>query len=106
MDEFNGTNPSPREIRTMRDHTDGRVQLYDVWEAAAAADAAGGATFRGMGLRDRVGRMLTGPRRIDYVFYRPYLPVLNVRRVDFERLVSRDCARPSDHFPVVADFLL
>lgn len=103
--DFNAVENS-REIRTMRDRTDGRVQLYDVWEAAMAADAAGGATFRGMGLRDRVGRMLTGPRRIDYVFYRPQLEISSVARVDFDSLLSRECTMPSDHYPVLADFQL
>ena len=103
--DFNAVENS-REIRAMRDRTDGRVQLYDVWEEAAAAGAAGGATFRGMGLRDRVGRMLTGPRRIDYVFYRPQLEIGSVARVDFESLLSRECTMPSDHYPVLADFRL
>lgn len=103
--DFNAGENS-REIRTMRGGNGGRVRLYDVWQEAAAAGATASATFRGLGLRDRVGRMLAGPRRIDYVFYRPQLEIAAVTRVDFEALLSRECTMPSDHYPVLADFRL
>jgi endonuclease/exonuclease/phosphatase family metal-dependent hydrolase len=102
--DFNAVENS-REIRTMRSQARGRVKLYDVWDRAST-DAAGGATFRGMGLRDRVGRALMGPRRIDYVFYRPDLKIRSVTRVDFDALLSRECTMPSDHYPVLAEFQL
>ena len=103
--DFNAVAESP-EIRAMSAHGGGRQKLYDVWEEAGATTAQAGATFRGLGLRDRVGRLLLGPRRIDYVFYRPQLEVASVHRVDFDELVSRECTLPSDHYPVVADFQL
>ncbi len=103
--DFNAQEHS-REIKTLCHRNGDPCDLFDAWQEGGSGNLLEGATFAGLGVRDRLGELLLGPRRIDYVFYRPYLPVLNVRRVDFERLVSRDCARPSDHFPVVADFLL
>ncbi len=103
--DFNAQEHS-REIKTLRHRNGDTCHLFDAWQEGGSGNLVEGATFAGLGVRDRLGELLLGPRRIDYVFYRPHLPVLNVRRVDFERLVSRDCARPSDHFPVVADFLL
>jgi endonuclease/exonuclease/phosphatase family metal-dependent hydrolase len=58
-----------------------------------------------MGLRDRIGNLLLGPRRIDYVFYRPQLDVTAVRRIDFPR-PTHASAVPSDHYPVLAEFQL
>jgi endonuclease/exonuclease/phosphatase family metal-dependent hydrolase len=58
-----------------------------------------------MGLRDRLGNLLLGPRRIDYVFYRPRLEVVRVRRID-DALASHRSATPSDHYPVLAEFRL
>lgn len=95
-----------REIQTLCEHSGDPCHLFDAWLEAGSGDPFEGATFAGLGVRDRLGELILGPRRIDYVFYRPQLPILNVQKVDFDRLVSRDCARPSDHFPVVADFIL
>ena len=91
-----------REIQTLCEQGDDPCHLFDAWLEAGSSDPFEGATFAGLGVRDRLGEMILGPRRIDYVFYRPKLPILNVQKVDFDRLVSRDCARPSDHFPVVS----
>jgi endonuclease/exonuclease/phosphatase family metal-dependent hydrolase len=81
-------------------------RLYDAWREAAPTDSTAAATFRGLGPLRHLGRVLLGPRRIDYVLYRPRLEVARVERIDFDRLVRHEMARPSDHFPVVADFLL
>jgi endonuclease/exonuclease/phosphatase family metal-dependent hydrolase len=79
--------------------------MFDAWTAAGRpADA--GATFRGLGLRDRVSHLLFGPRRIDYVFYRPQPIIRSVYRVDFAGLDHREQALPSDHYPVMAEFAL
>jgi endonuclease/exonuclease/phosphatase family metal-dependent hydrolase len=90
----------------MRHAMPDRPGLHDVWERAGESDPRAGATFRGMGLRDRIGNLLLGPRRIDYVFYRPQLTVERVRRIDFRDVVSHTGATPSDHYPVLADFRL
>jgi len=95
-----------REIQLLRDPGEGSRQLFDAWQEAGTAGRQAGATFAGLGVRDRLGELLLGPRRIDYVFFRPRIPILEVQKVDFEPLLSRDCPQPSDHFPVVADFLL
>jgi endonuclease/exonuclease/phosphatase family metal-dependent hydrolase len=83
-----------------------RVRLYDAWREAGSGDQRDGATFRGLGVWGQLGQALMGPRRIDYIFYRPRLAVLDARRIDFHDLVPRQSALPSDHFPVMADFLL
>jgi endonuclease/exonuclease/phosphatase family metal-dependent hydrolase len=102
--DFNAVAGSP-EIRAMGT-ADGELEpMYDAWTAAGADEAVGG-TFRGLGLRDRVGHRLLGPRRIDYVFFRPQLAVRSVDRVDFRGLDHRESALPSDHFPVLAEFEL
>jgi endonuclease/exonuclease/phosphatase family metal-dependent hydrolase len=93
------------EIQALQMTRGYRYPLYDAW-AATGGSGRDGATFRGLGLRDRLGNLLLGPRRIDYVFYRPELEVRDVRRVDFDPMVRRECARPSDHFPVLAEFKL
>ena len=69
-------------------------------------DCDEGATFRGLGLRDKVGHRLMGPRRIDYVFFRPRLTVRSVSRIDFSDMEHRENALPSDHYPVLAEFAL
>lgn len=105
--DFNAVASSP-EIRGLRTPRQGGSGFSDVWDHADNADQAdpqAGATFRGMGIRDRIGNLLLGPRRIDYVFYRPQLEVSAVRRVDFSRATHAG-AVPSDHFPVLADFRL
>lgn len=100
-----------REIRAMvAEHGDG-TPLYDAWAEAEAADQRVGApsraaTFRGLGLRDRVGHRLLGPRRIDYVFFRPRLTIRAVDRVDYRDMEHREAALPSDHYPVLAEFAL
>jgi endonuclease/exonuclease/phosphatase family metal-dependent hydrolase len=95
-----------REIRSLVEHTATRSGLYDAWNEAGGLDDRQGATFRGLGLRDRLGNLLLGPRRIDYVFYRPQLEIRGVHRVDFDRLVQPGTLPPSDHFPVMAEFRL
>lgn len=85
------------------------ASFYDAWAEAdrdAGTTAARGATFRGLGLRDRVGHRLLGPRRIDYVFFRPRLTIRAVRRVDYRDMEHRQSALPSDHYPVLAEFAL
>ena len=104
--DFNAVETSP-EIALFG--AEGRgPRLYDAWQDARQArrDPNASATFRGLGPLRHLGRALLGPRRIDYVLYRPQLEVSRVERIDFDRLVRHEMARPSDHFPVVADFLL
>lgn len=98
-----------REIRAMVAERDHATPLYDAWAEAdrdTPSKAAPGATFRGLGLRDRVGHRLLGPRRIDYVFFRPRLTIRSVRRVEFLGMEHRESALPSDHYPVLAEFAL
>lgn len=98
-----------REIRAMVAQHDQDEPLYDAWAEAGreqAPTAARSATFRGLGLRDRVGHRLLGPRRIDYVFFRPRLTIRAVNRVDYEDMEHREYALPSDHYPVLAEFAL
>ncbi len=107
--DFNAVADSP-EIRAMAESRPGLEPLYDAWAEIRAgdcpADCDDGATFRGLGLRDRVGRKLLGPRRIDYVFFRPRPLVRSVSRIDYADLEHRQQALPSDHYPVVAEFEL
>lgn len=103
--DFNAVSESP-EIQAMSQASHGLEPMYDAWSSAHGPDNATGATFRGLGLRDRMGHYLMGPRRIDYVFYRPQLRVQKVDRIDFSGLEHRELALPSDHYPVVADFCL
>jgi endonuclease/exonuclease/phosphatase family metal-dependent hydrolase len=94
-----------REIRAMvAEHSDD-ASLYDAW-AEAGTDKASAGTFRGLGLRDKVGHRLLGPRRIDYVFFRPRLTIRAVNRVDYGDMEHREYALPSDHYPVLAEFAL
>ncbi len=104
-----------REIRAMVAEHEDDASLYDAWAEAEAdenvddgADAAQarGGTFRGLGLRDRVGHRLLGPRRIDYVFFRPRLTIRTIDRVDYDDMEHREAALPSDHYPVLAEFAL
>jgi len=101
--DFNAHDESP-EIRNLCYRNGDSCHLYDAWQEAGTNDPFASATFAGLGMKDKLGELLLGPRRIDYVFYRPELPILDVQRVDFGNIVSRNCARPSDHFPVVVDF--
>ena len=103
--DFNAVCDSP-EIKAMSNGNNGLEPMYDAWSAANGPDTIEGATFRGLGLRDRMGHILMGPRRIDYVFYRPQLQVRQVDRIDFSGLDHRESALPSDHYPVLADFRL
>lgn len=100
--DFNAVAGSP-EIRAMRQGCPDCEPLFDAWTEAGGSEAEG-ATFRGLGLRDRMGHLLLGPRRIDYVFFRPRLTVRSVERVLFNGFEHREAALPSDHFPVVAEF--
>jgi endonuclease/exonuclease/phosphatase family metal-dependent hydrolase len=98
-----------REIRAMVAECEDDASFYDAWaeaDGAAGGAAAHGATFRGLGLRDRVGHRLLGPRRIDYVFFRPRLTIRAVNRVDYRDMEHRQAALPSDHYPVLAEFAL
>jgi endonuclease/exonuclease/phosphatase family metal-dependent hydrolase len=105
--DFNAVSSSP-EIRAMgTDCCRGLAPMFDAWaEAGVADDLDGAGTFRGLGLRDRVGHKLLGPRRIDYVFFRPRLAIQSVSRVSYEFLEHRERALPSDHYPVLAEFTL
>ncbi len=103
--DFNAVADSP-EILAMSASEDGLEPMHDAWFRANGPDTAAGATFRGLGLRDRMGHILMGPRRIDYVFFRPELQVQHVDRVDYAALEHRESALPSDHYPVIADFRL
>ena len=105
--DFNAVSTSP-EIRAMgADFGNGLAPMFDAWaEGAADGDAASAGTFRGLGLRDRVGHRLLGPRRIDYVFFRPRLEIQSITRVDYADLEHRESALPSDHYPVLAEFSL
>ncbi len=103
--DFNAVSESP-EIQAMSSRSNGLEPMYDAWTAANGPETEAGATFRGLGLRDRMGHILMGPRRIDYVFYRPRLKVRMVDRIDFAGLDHRESALPSDHYPVLADFKL
>lgn len=103
--DFNAVSGSP-EIQALLDQQGADEHLMDAWTEANGSDSLGGATFRGLGLRDKLGHALLGPRRIDYVFFRPQLTVQTVQRVDFAGLEHRERALPSDHYPVCADFQL
>lgn len=102
--DFNAVADSP-EIKAMGTPGQDLEPLFDAW-VEACRDCGGGETFRGLGLRDKVGTKLFGPRRIDYVFFRPRPLVRSVSRVDYAQLEHRKIALPSDHYPVVAEFSL
>ena len=103
--DFNAVAGSP-EIRAMAESQGNLEPLFDAWAEACRGDCPDGDTFRGLGLRDKVGRKLLGPRRIDYVFFRPRLMVRSVSRVEFTEMEHRQRALPSDHYPVLAEFSL
>jgi endonuclease/exonuclease/phosphatase family metal-dependent hydrolase len=103
--DFNAVADAP-EIRELGREASGRTALYDAWSAAGGGENRQSATFRGLGLRDRLGNLLLGHRRIDYVFFRPRLEIRAVRRIDFAHLLDPAAAPPSDHFPVLAEFRL
>ncbi len=103
--DFNAVETSP-EIGALFGPGARDARLFDAWLDGRPLDPAASETFRGLGPLRHLGRVLLGPRRIDYVFYRPRLEIAHVERVDFDRLVQHEMARPSDHFPVVADFVL
>lgn len=103
--DFNAVARSP-EIQALLDRNGRDEHLLDAWTVAHGAESPAGATFRGLGLRDKLGHALLGPRRIDYVFFRPQMKVHTVQRVGFEGLDHRSRALPSDHYPVCADFQL
>lgn len=103
--DFNAAADTP-EIRDFGQETDARAALYDAWSVAGGANDRAGATFRGLDLRDRLGNLLLGHRRIDYVFFRPQLEIHTVQRIDFDDLLDPAAAPPSDHFPVLAEFSL
>ncbi len=103
--DFNAVADSP-EIRSLSANDPHLEPMFDAWAEMRGSQDADGATFRGLGLRDLLGHKLLGPRRIDYVFFRPRVMVESVHRVDFSGLDHRPCALPSDHFPVLAEFSL
>ncbi len=104
--DFNAVASSP-EIRRLHSRVAGDgVSLFDAWKEAGSADPLAGATFRGLGRWGQFSQLLMGPRRIDYIFFRPQLQVLKARKIHFDGIVSSKHALPSDHFPVLADFLL
>jgi endonuclease/exonuclease/phosphatase family metal-dependent hydrolase len=107
--DFNAVAQS-REIRMLggdcRRRQQDCVRLYDAWQEAGIGGLHEGATFRGLGMWGELSQALLGPRRIDYIFFRPRLRVLKAQRIDFQDLVPRQNALPSDHFPVMADFVL
>ena len=95
-----------REIKAMGDTFGDLEPMFDAWAEGCSGDCEDGATFRGLGLRDRMSHKLLGPRRIDYVFFRPRLSVRSVARIDFSAMEHREIALPSDHYPVLAEFSL
>jgi endonuclease/exonuclease/phosphatase family metal-dependent hydrolase len=103
--DFNACAKSP-EIKAMGEDWDNLEPMYDAWAEGCDGNCDEGATFRGLGLRDRMGHRLLGPRRIDYVFFRPRLTVRSVSRIDFADMEHREIALPSDHYPVLAEFAL
>lgn len=103
--DFNAVSGS-KEIQALMDSSLAHEPMRDAWAEAHGPDTPEGATFRGLGLRDRLGQALLGPRRIDYVFFRPRMQIHSVQRVGFEGVDHRVSALPSDHFPVYADFQL
>ena len=103
--DFNACAHSP-EIKAMGDDFGNLEPMYDAWTEGCDGNCQDGATFRGLGLRDKVGHRLLGPRRIDYVFFRPRLSVRSVSRIDFSAMEHRENALPSDHYPVLAEFAL
>ena len=103
--DFNAVAESP-EIKAMLDQDRAHEPMFDAWAETHGSESLEGGTFRGLGLRDRLGHALLGPRRIDYVFFRPRLEIQSVQRVDFEGMEHRQSALPSDHYPVYADFQL
>ncbi len=103
--DFNAVAQAP-EIRALGRETHDRAALFDAWSEAGRRDDRHGATFRGLDLRDRLGNLLLGHRRIDYVFFRPQLAIREVSRIDFDGLLAGSGAPPSDHFPVLAEFSL
>ncbi len=103
--DFNAVAQSP-EIQAMSSADQNLEPMFDAWAEVRGDQETDGATFRGLGLRDQLGHKLLGPRRIDYVFFRPRVMVESVQRVDFTGLDHRSCALPSDHFPVLAQFSL
>lgn len=103
--DFNAVSDSP-EIKAFGSSESAHEPLFDAWVAAGNDESADSGTFRGLGLRDRVGLKILGPRRIDYVFFRPMAIVRSVQRIDFEGLDHREAATPSDHYPVLAEFAL
>lgn len=103
--DFNAVASSP-EIRALGQPEGGMEPLYDAWIEGGLTESARGATFRGLGLRDQLGQILLGPRRIDYVFFRPQLALRSVDRIDYDHLEHRARALPSDHYPVLAEFSL
>jgi len=94
------------EIRHLQMANGSRPALHDAWQAAGLANDRSGATFRGLDLRDRVGNWLLGHRRIDYVFFRPYLEIQSVEKVDYAQYLAQGAVPPSDHDPVMASFKL
>ena len=94
------------EIKAMGNDWENLEPMYDAWTEGCDGNCDEGATFRGLGLRDRMGHRLMGPRRIDYVFFRPRLTVRSVTRIDFSEMEHREKALPSDHYPVLAEFSL
>jgi len=103
--DFNAVFESP-EIQAMSSPENDLEPMFDAWSAVNGPETESGATFRGLGLRDRMGHILMGPRRIDYVFFRPRLEIRQADRVDFSGFDHRESALPSDHYPVLADFRL
>jgi endonuclease/exonuclease/phosphatase family metal-dependent hydrolase len=103
--DFNAVDTAP-ELQALAGNGRRGVVLYDAWREAGRTAAHDGATFRGLGPWARLSQTLMGPRRIDYVLFRPRLEIVRAERIDFDRLIQRETARPSDHFPVLADFLL
>jgi endonuclease/exonuclease/phosphatase family metal-dependent hydrolase len=103
--DFNAVDSTP-ELRAFVNASRRGVILFDAWREAGVSGPREGATIRGLGPWGRIGQTLLGPRRIDYVLFRPRLKVLRAERIDFDRLIRRETALPSDHFPVLAEFAL
>ncbi len=103
--DFNAVADSP-EIQGMSEEVGDLLPMYDAWADAGNECPHSGATFRGIGLRDRLGNLLLGPRRIDYVFFRGCEAVTGIQKINFDILYETEDTPASDHFPVLAQFQL
>ena len=103
--DFNAVSKS-NEVKAFSSNDTDLQPMFDAWSASGRDESRDSATFRGLGLRDKLGHMLLGPRRIDYVFFRPLPIIRSVNRIGFDNLNHEEHETPSDHYPVMAEFAL